>query len=254
MRIAPIRPGGNVASYFPGRVSITSSAPPDAAASATRSFTIPRDVHVHDEHDSLVAPSGPGSIWGADGISVIEVHGKDDLRISDALFRALGVPCHVVFDGDLGMEDRTGEAVRTSFLSSARRRSGRSSARRGRTGPRTRIFCSTCERRRLHSPPTTRPAATPSSRTLWRPASTSTGRPGRSGGRNSSAPARALTARTRRRTWRQPGPSPRSRPSCCMLCWRTSGRWQHGASRLVEWPAALYAPRLTDDAAVTLRP
>ncbi|MFG2419651.1 ATP-dependent endonuclease [Streptomyces sp. NPDC048448] len=49
---------------------------------------------------------------GADGISVIEVSGKDNLMISDALFSALGVPCYVVFDGDAGMEERKRESVR----------------------------------------------------------------------------------------------------------------------------------------------
>ncbi|MFF5770099.1 ATP-dependent endonuclease [Streptomyces californicus] len=49
---------------------------------------------------------------GADGISIIEVTGKDNLMISDALFSALGVPCYVVFDGDAGMEERKRESVR----------------------------------------------------------------------------------------------------------------------------------------------
>ncbi|MFD3949112.1 MULTISPECIES: ATP-dependent endonuclease [Streptomyces] len=49
---------------------------------------------------------------GAEGISVIEVNGKDNLMISDALFSALGVPCYVVFDGDAGMEERKRESVR----------------------------------------------------------------------------------------------------------------------------------------------
>ncbi|WP_258564535.1 ATP-dependent endonuclease [Streptomyces himalayensis] len=49
---------------------------------------------------------------GAEGISVIEVHGKDNLMISDALFSALGVPCYVVFDGDADMEERKRESVR----------------------------------------------------------------------------------------------------------------------------------------------
>ncbi|MFJ4829451.1 ATP-dependent nuclease [Streptomyces sp. NPDC088747] len=48
---------------------------------------------------------------GAEGISVIEVHGKDNLMISDALFSALGVPCYVVFDGDVGMEERKRASV-----------------------------------------------------------------------------------------------------------------------------------------------
>ncbi|MFD4667009.1 AAA family ATPase [Streptomyces halstedii] len=43
---------------------------------------------------------------GAEGISVIEVTGKDNLMISDALFRTLGVPCYMVFDGDAGTEER----------------------------------------------------------------------------------------------------------------------------------------------------
>ncbi|MEU0701506.1 ATP-dependent endonuclease [Streptomyces bacillaris] len=49
---------------------------------------------------------------GADGISIIEVTGKDNLMISDALFSALGVPCYVVFDGDAGMEERKRKSVR----------------------------------------------------------------------------------------------------------------------------------------------
>ncbi|MET8473977.1 AAA family ATPase [Streptomyces sp. NPDC006422] len=48
---------------------------------------------------------------GAEGISVIQVHGKDNLMISHALFTALGVPCHVVFDGDAGKEARKRESV-----------------------------------------------------------------------------------------------------------------------------------------------
>ncbi|MEV5849698.1 AAA family ATPase [Streptomyces sp. NPDC051985] len=48
---------------------------------------------------------------GAEGISVIEVNGKDNIMISDALFSALGVPCYVVFDGDSGMEERKRESV-----------------------------------------------------------------------------------------------------------------------------------------------
>ncbi|MFF3407738.1 ATP-dependent endonuclease [Streptomyces sp. NPDC002742] len=41
---------------------------------------------------------------GAEGISVIDVSGKDNLMICHAIFSALGVPCHVVFDGDAGKE------------------------------------------------------------------------------------------------------------------------------------------------------
>ncbi|MGW5562202.1 ATP-dependent nuclease [Streptomyces tendae] len=48
---------------------------------------------------------------GAEGVSVIQVSGKDNLMLSDALFSALGVPCHVVFDGDAGMEERKRESV-----------------------------------------------------------------------------------------------------------------------------------------------
>lgn len=57
---------------------------------------------------------------GADGISIIEVSGKDNLLISDALFSALGVACYVVFDGDAGMEERKRESVR-SLLPQQRR-------------------------------------------------------------------------------------------------------------------------------------
>ncbi|MEV6963387.1 AAA family ATPase [Streptomyces sp. NPDC051207] len=48
---------------------------------------------------------------GAEGVSAIQVSGKDNLMLSDALFSALGVPCHVVFDGDAGMEERKRESV-----------------------------------------------------------------------------------------------------------------------------------------------
>ncbi|MEU3513505.1 hypothetical protein ABZ733_37860 [Streptomyces longwoodensis] len=44
-------------------------------------------------------------------MSVIQVSGKDNLMLSDALFGALGVPCHVVFDGDAGMEERKRESL-----------------------------------------------------------------------------------------------------------------------------------------------
>ncbi|MER6398418.1 AAA family ATPase [Kitasatospora sp. NPDC001603] len=43
---------------------------------------------------------------GAQGISVIHVNGKDNLFLAHAILTALGVPCHVVFDGDSGMEER----------------------------------------------------------------------------------------------------------------------------------------------------
>ncbi|MEU0910468.1 ATP-dependent nuclease [Streptomyces althioticus] len=52
-----------------------------------------------------------GISLGAEGVSVIQVSGKDNLMLSDALFSALGVPCHVVFDGDAGMEERKRESV-----------------------------------------------------------------------------------------------------------------------------------------------
>lgn len=48
---------------------------------------------------------------GAEGISVIAVTGKDNLMISDALFRALGVPCYVLFDGDARTEERKRQSV-----------------------------------------------------------------------------------------------------------------------------------------------
>ncbi|MDR3080403.1 MAG: ATP-dependent endonuclease [Streptomyces sp.] len=48
---------------------------------------------------------------GAEGVFVIDVKGKDNLLVADALFTALGVPCHVVFDGDAGMEERKRESA-----------------------------------------------------------------------------------------------------------------------------------------------
>ncbi|WP_037915886.1 ATP-dependent nuclease [Actinacidiphila yeochonensis] len=48
---------------------------------------------------------------GAEGISIIEVTGKDNLMISDVLFTALGVPCYVVFDGDVGKQERRSQSA-----------------------------------------------------------------------------------------------------------------------------------------------
>lgn len=52
-----------------------------------------------------------GVSLGAEGISVIEVSGKDNLMLSHALFTALGVPCHVVFDGDARKEEAKRDSV-----------------------------------------------------------------------------------------------------------------------------------------------
>ncbi|MFE1173936.1 ATP-dependent endonuclease [Streptomyces sp. NPDC058773] len=54
----------------------------------------------------------PGISLGAEGVSVIEVNGEDNLMISDALFSALGVTCYVVFDGDADVAERKRESVR----------------------------------------------------------------------------------------------------------------------------------------------
>lgn len=52
-----------------------------------------------------------GVSFGAEGICVIEVNGKDNLMISHAIFSSLGVPCHVVFDGDARKEDDKRQSV-----------------------------------------------------------------------------------------------------------------------------------------------
>ncbi|MET9968646.1 AAA family ATPase, partial [Streptomyces sp. NPDC006356] len=48
---------------------------------------------------------------GAEGISVIEVSGRDNTLLCHAILTALGVPCHVIFDGDAGMEERKRQSV-----------------------------------------------------------------------------------------------------------------------------------------------
>ncbi|CAK7287510.1 ATP-dependent nuclease [Streptomyces sp. RM1] len=72
---------------------------------------------------------------GAEGVSVIQVNGKDNLMLSDALFSALGVPCHVVFDGDAGMEERKREAVsnRDPYEREKAERQAENQARHNRT-------------------------------------------------------------------------------------------------------------------------
>ncbi|MEU4076347.1 ATP-dependent endonuclease [Streptomyces venezuelae] len=49
---------------------------------------------------------------GAEGITYVDVTGRDNLLLSHAILSAMGVPCHVVFDGDAGMEERKRESVR----------------------------------------------------------------------------------------------------------------------------------------------
>ncbi|MFI9765822.1 AAA family ATPase [Streptomyces sp. NPDC052415] len=48
---------------------------------------------------------------GAEGISVIDVGGRDNMPLCHAVLTALGVPCHAVFDGDSGMEERKRQGV-----------------------------------------------------------------------------------------------------------------------------------------------
>lgn len=48
---------------------------------------------------------------GAQGITVINAEGKDNILLCHAILTALGVPCYVVFDGDAGMEERKLESV-----------------------------------------------------------------------------------------------------------------------------------------------
>ncbi|WP_240136194.1 ATP-dependent nuclease [Streptomyces sp. MUM 178J] len=53
-----------------------------------------------------------GISLGAEGITVIGVGGRDNLMFSHAILTAMGVPCHVVFDGDAGLLERKRESVR----------------------------------------------------------------------------------------------------------------------------------------------
>ncbi|MEV5354583.1 AAA family ATPase [Streptomyces sp. NPDC052693] len=57
---------------------------------------------------------------GAEGISVIDVGGRDNMPLCHAVLTALGVPCHVVFDGDSGMAERKRQGV--AFLPEEKRR------------------------------------------------------------------------------------------------------------------------------------
>lgn len=67
-----------------------------------------------DEGVILGCAERAGINLGAEGISIVEVTGKDNLMISDVLFGTLGVPCHVVFDGDAGKSE--GKRQSTSHL------------------------------------------------------------------------------------------------------------------------------------------
>lgn len=49
---------------------------------------------------------------GAEGITFVDVTGRDNLLLSHAILSAMGVPCHVIFDGDAGMEERKRMSVR----------------------------------------------------------------------------------------------------------------------------------------------
>ncbi|MGW5674098.1 ATP-dependent nuclease [Streptomyces sp. NPDC003860] len=49
---------------------------------------------------------------GANGISVVVVGGKDNMMVAHAIFSALGVQCHVVFDGDAHKEEAKRQSVR----------------------------------------------------------------------------------------------------------------------------------------------
>ncbi|MEV2233688.1 AAA family ATPase [Streptomyces phaeochromogenes] len=58
---------------------------------------------------------------GAEGISVVDVAGKDNLMICHAIFSALGVPCHVVFDGDVRKEEHKLQSVQGHDAESRRK-------------------------------------------------------------------------------------------------------------------------------------
>jgi len=57
-----------------------------------------------------------GMSFGANGISVINVEGKDNLILAHAILSGFGVNCYVVFDGDAGAKSLAGkaEAVRAA--------------------------------------------------------------------------------------------------------------------------------------------
>ncbi|MGV9315534.1 ATP-dependent nuclease [Streptomyces sp. NPDC003691] len=48
---------------------------------------------------------------GANGISIVAVGGKDNMMIAHAIFSALGVQCHVLFDGDAHKEEEKLQSV-----------------------------------------------------------------------------------------------------------------------------------------------
>ncbi|WP_158820601.1 MULTISPECIES: TOPRIM nucleotidyl transferase/hydrolase domain-containing protein [unclassified Streptomyces] len=49
---------------------------------------------------------------GAEGITFVDVTGRDNLLLSHAIRSAMGVPRHVIFDGDAGLEERKRGSVR----------------------------------------------------------------------------------------------------------------------------------------------
>ncbi|MFD4738120.1 TOPRIM nucleotidyl transferase/hydrolase domain-containing protein [Streptomyces virginiae] len=53
-----------------------------------------------------------GANLGAEGITFVDVTGRDDLLLSHAICSAMGIPCHVIFDGDAGLEERKRGSVR----------------------------------------------------------------------------------------------------------------------------------------------
>ncbi|MET9373903.1 AAA family ATPase [Streptomyces sp. NPDC002992] len=57
---------------------------------------------------------------GAEGITYVNATGRDNLLLGHAILSAMGVPCHVVFDGDAGMEAR--ERGKAQHLDEERRR------------------------------------------------------------------------------------------------------------------------------------
>ncbi|MFJ1563501.1 TOPRIM nucleotidyl transferase/hydrolase domain-containing protein [Streptomyces erythrochromogenes] len=49
---------------------------------------------------------------GAEGITFVDVTGRDNFLLSHAIRSAMSVPCHVIFDGDAGLEERKRGSVR----------------------------------------------------------------------------------------------------------------------------------------------
>ncbi|MFD7080462.1 TOPRIM nucleotidyl transferase/hydrolase domain-containing protein [Streptomyces sp. NPDC059918] len=106
-------------------VQVITSAPPGPARGPERCLGRPRVLHRGFFSHAAVLGEGTtdgallegcaernGVNLGAEGITFVDVTGRDNLLLSHAICSAMGIPCHVIFDGDAGLEERKRGSVR----------------------------------------------------------------------------------------------------------------------------------------------